>query len=152
MGQAITNFTMAATGGTTPYTWTDPGTTLPPGVTVASGGLVSGTPTTANTYNVTLTVTDAASPTPATDTASFTFTVNAAPVGVTPIADIQGTGATSPLDGQVVNTEGVVTARVPDRRPQRLLHPDPRRGHRQRLGRDLRLRRRRWLHDLPGDR
>ena len=33
-----------------------------------------------------------------------------APGEVTPIADIQGTGAASPLEGQTVTTEGVVTA------------------------------------------
>ena len=32
------------------------------------------------------------------------------PDAITPIADIQGTGATSPLEGQTVTTEGVVTA------------------------------------------
>ena len=32
------------------------------------------------------------------------------PGEITPIAEIQGTGATSPLDGQTVTTEGVVTA------------------------------------------
>ena len=47
-----------------------------------------------------MTATDSAAPTPATDSETFTFTINAAPVGVTPIADIQGTGATSPVAGQ----------------------------------------------------
>ena len=58
-------------------------------------------------------MTDSAAPTAATDTEAFTFTINAAPVGVTPIADIQGTGATTPIDGQIVTTEGVVTAPYP---------------------------------------
>ena len=35
-------------------------------------------------------MTDSAAPTAATDTEDFTFTINAGPVGVTPIADIQG--------------------------------------------------------------
>ncbi len=44
VGQPIAGFTMAATGGTAPYTWTDPGTTLPPGISIADGGAVSGSP------------------------------------------------------------------------------------------------------------
>ena len=113
VGQAISGFSATATGGTSPYTFTDPGTTLPPGVTIAANGAVSGTPTTQGAYNVVITGTDSAAPTAATDTEDFTFTINPAPAGVTPIADIQGTGATSPFDTQVVNTEGVVTARYP---------------------------------------
>ena len=107
IGQAITGFTVAVSGGTSPYTWTDPGNTLPPGIALSTNGAISGTPTTADTYNVTLTVTDAVQ---ATDTVAFTFTVGSAPVGVTPIKSIQGTGAASPLTGQSVQTEGVVTA------------------------------------------
>jgi 2',3'-cyclic-nucleotide 2'-phosphodiesterase (5'-nucleotidase family) len=79
-GTAITGFTLAATGGTPPYTWTATG--LPAGVTVAANGNVSGTPTTAGTYEVTATVTDAATPTAATATTSFTITVAAGPVDV----------------------------------------------------------------------
>ncbi|QPK82965.1 ExeM/NucH family extracellular endonuclease [Corynebacterium qintianiae] len=36
------------------------------------------------------------------------------PASITPIAQIQGTGATSPLAGQTVTTEGVVTAAYPE--------------------------------------
>ncbi len=43
VGQAITGFTLQATGGTSPYTWSATG--LPAGVTVATTGAVSGTPT-----------------------------------------------------------------------------------------------------------
>ncbi len=43
VGTAISSFTLSATGGTAPYTWT--GTGLPPGVSVSSSGTVSGTPT-----------------------------------------------------------------------------------------------------------
>ncbi len=58
-------------------------------------------------------MTDSSVPTPATTTVSFTFTVNAASAGVTPIADIQGSSGTSPLASQTVTTEGVVTAKYP---------------------------------------
>ncbi|MDZ5661811.1 ExeM/NucH family extracellular endonuclease [Nocardioides sp. S-58] len=106
----ITPFTLAASGGTSPYTWTATG--LPPGVTVASNGAVSGTPTAAGDYTVTATATDSATPTTATDDVTFTFTVAAAPALI-PISDVQGTGAVSPLVGQNVKTRGVVTATYP---------------------------------------
>src|SRR3954453_4128367 len=70
VGTAIASFTLSASGGTPPYTWT--GTGLPPGVTVSSSGTVSGTPTTAGTYNATVTATAA---TGGSGSATFTFTV-----------------------------------------------------------------------------
>lgn len=49
-------YRLQASYGTTPYTWTGSG--LPPGLTLSSSGLVSGTPTTPGIYTVTVTVTD----------------------------------------------------------------------------------------------
>lgn len=69
-GTAISSFTLGATGGTSPYTWTATG--LPAGISVSSSGTVSGTPTAAGTYSVTATVKDA---TNATASTTFTFTV-----------------------------------------------------------------------------
>ena len=69
-GTAITLFTLGATGGTAPYTWTATG--LPAGISVSSGGTVSGTPTVTGTFSVTATVHDAAS---ATSSTTFTITV-----------------------------------------------------------------------------
>ena len=108
VGSPITSFDLAATGGTPPYTWSATG--LPDGVAVSNSGTVSGTPTTANTYNVTATVTDSAG-TPASDDVSFTFTIGAA--GPIAIKDIQGTGDASPMVGNTVTTQGVVTASYP---------------------------------------
>jgi len=72
VGTAISSFTITASGGTAPYTWSATG--LPPGITIGSStGTVSGTPTTAGTYNVTATATDSASHSGST---SFTFTIN----------------------------------------------------------------------------
>ena len=71
VGTAISSFTLSATGGTAPYTWT--GTGLPPGVSVSSSGTVSGTPTTAGTYNATVTATAASG---GSGSATFTFTVS----------------------------------------------------------------------------
>jgi len=65
---------LSASGGTAPYTWSASG--LPAGLSISSSGRISGTPTTAGTSNVTVTVTDSASK---TGSASFSWTVN--PVG-----------------------------------------------------------------------
>ena len=51
--------TFAATGGVGPYTWTvATGSTLPAGLTLTAGGVLSGTPTTAGSYAFSITVTD----------------------------------------------------------------------------------------------
>ncbi|MCX6006646.1 MAG: putative Ig domain-containing protein, partial [Chloroflexi bacterium] len=50
--------TLAAIGGTGPYTWALSTGNLPTGLTLSSGGVISGTPTTALTYNFTVLVTD----------------------------------------------------------------------------------------------
>ncbi|MFB9315041.1 5'-nucleotidase C-terminal domain-containing protein [Nocardioides plantarum] len=102
-GTAITGFSLAATGGTTPYSWTATG--LPAGVTVSTAGDVSGTPTTTGTYDVTATVTDAATPTAATATTSFTITVgqSTAPVDVQVLA-------TNDFHGRIQNDTGTGSA------------------------------------------
>ncbi|WP_340538221.1 ExeM/NucH family extracellular endonuclease [Nocardioides sp. GXZ039] len=105
--QPIAPITLAATGGSTPYTWAVEG--LPAGLSATPAGVISGTPTATGSSNVTATVTDSAS---ASASTSFTITVAAANA-VTPIADIQGTGSTTPVNGQNVTTEGVVTAAYP---------------------------------------
>lgn len=54
------NQTLSATGGKTPYTWSISDGTLPPGLSLNPGtGLVSGTPTTAGTFNFTIRCTGA---------------------------------------------------------------------------------------------
>jgi Putative Ig domain len=80
--------TLAASGGTTPYTWTLSGGVLPAGLSLnASTGVISGTPTAVQPSSaVQFTVTDSATPTPATANSSgLTFQVIAAssvvPVG-----------------------------------------------------------------------
>jgi Zn-dependent metalloprotease len=71
VGTAISSFTLSASGGTAPYTWSATG--LPPGVSIGSStGTVSGTPTTAGTYNVTATATASSGGSGST---TFTFTI-----------------------------------------------------------------------------
>ncbi len=72
VGSPIASFTLSATGGTTPYTWSATG--LPAGVTIGSStGTVSGTPTTAGTYSVTATATGSGGS--GSGSTSFTFTI-----------------------------------------------------------------------------
>lgn len=75
--------TLAATGGTPPYTWTESGT-LPAGLTLSSSGTISGTPTAAGTSSFTIQVKDSAS---GTASAGLSITVNSS--GGTPIAQVQ---------------------------------------------------------------
>jgi hypothetical protein len=67
----------AATGGTPPYTWSvASGSSLPPGLTLdPTTGLLSGTPTTAGTYNFGITATDSSTP-PVPVTVTFTLVVS----------------------------------------------------------------------------
>jgi Zn-dependent metalloprotease len=72
-----TSLTLSASGGVTPYTFSATG--LPAGLSISSStGVISGTPTTANTYSVTATVTDSATPTHATASQTFSWTINPA--------------------------------------------------------------------------
>jgi hypothetical protein len=57
-GTAIAPVTLAATGGTAPYTWTASG--LPAGLAISADGVISGTPGAAGTASVTVTATDSA--------------------------------------------------------------------------------------------
>ncbi|MDX2111998.1 MAG: sugar-binding protein [Verrucomicrobiota bacterium] len=70
--------TMRALFGTEPYSWTVTAGTLPAGITFSGAGLLSGTPTTAGNYPVTIKVTDATNATATLD-ANFEIVVNTIP-------------------------------------------------------------------------
>jgi len=73
--------TLTATGGTTPYTWSVVSGSLPAGLTLASGtGVISGTPTTANTYTFRVRVTGANS---LYSEKNLSLTINPAPTAPT---------------------------------------------------------------------
>jgi uncharacterized protein (TIGR03437 family) len=76
---AYSSTTVTATGGTAPYTFTASG--LPPGLTISSAGVISGTPTAVagSPYTAVVTVKDA-NGTPAT--ASFTIAISALPLQI----------------------------------------------------------------------
>jgi large repetitive protein len=69
---------LVASGGQQPYTWTIDSGALPPGLTLTTDGVLSGTPPTgsAGTYGFTLRVTDSQSPTKAYQVASMALTIN----------------------------------------------------------------------------
>lgn len=97
--------TLQATGGATPLTWTCCATgSLPPGVTLSTAGVVSGTSTTAGTYAFRVTVTDSTAGTPLTDTQDYTVSIFAATnitSGTLPGATVQNpyTPVSLPLTG-----------------------------------------------------
>jgi len=70
---------MSATGGTAPYTYSLVSGTLPPGLTLSGTGAISGTPTTAGTYQFATKVVDAKGKTDAT---TCTIVVVGAPVNL----------------------------------------------------------------------
>jgi len=117
---------LAASGGTPPYTWT--GTGLPAGLTLSSSGAISGTPTATTSAFVTVSVTctDSAG---LPSTAQFTITVNvvgtdqvstsslpAGVVGQAYSAALQGSGGTPPYSWSATGlpaglslSQGVIT-------------------------------------------
>ncbi|RZS43669.1 aminopeptidase S [Herbihabitans rhizosphaerae] len=67
------NLQLSASGGATPYTWSATG--MPTGLTMSASGAISGTPSTAGTFNVTATATDNSSPVKSGST-QFSWTIN----------------------------------------------------------------------------
>jgi len=90
--------TLAASGGTPPYTWQVTSGAWPAGLSLSSSSVISGTPTVAETYVFSAQVTDSASE---IATRSFSLTVAAAGsltrVGVIP--QIAAGGGWSPPSG-----------------------------------------------------
>ena len=85
-------FALAASGGVAPYTWSwsaAAGSSLPPGLALASTGLISGTPTSAGRYGVTVTVKDSASP-PSQGSANYLIDISAPPLMITSPAPPSG--------------------------------------------------------------
>jgi uncharacterized repeat protein (TIGR03803 family) len=70
------NQTLAATGGQKPYSWTNSSGALPPGLTLATNGVISGTPTTNGAFYFIVKVTDANS---STATQALELTVDTPP-------------------------------------------------------------------------
>jgi len=121
---AVYSASLAASGGTAPYTWTVTG--LPSGVTATAAGVLSGVPTTAGSYTVKASVTDQAG---ASGSQSYAVTVAPAPltitttsapngaVGTAYAATIAATGGVSPYTftatglpaGLAISNAGAIT-------------------------------------------
>lgn len=69
------------TGGTAPYQWTT-SSSMPPGLSLSSGGLLSGTPTSAGSFSLQIKVTDS---TGLSTTGTFTLSVIAPPLTITTV-------------------------------------------------------------------
>ncbi|WP_171900658.1 putative Ig domain-containing protein, partial [Stappia indica] len=91
VGTAYTQ-TFTASGGAAPYTYAVTAGALPDGLTLASNGALTGTPTTAETANFTVTATDAHND---TGNAAYSIQVDAAPVVI----------ALAPAAGSLANGE-----------------------------------------------
>ena len=75
---------LAATGGTTPYTWSVSTGTLPAGLTLdPTTGAITGTPTAAGTVDFTVSATDSSSP---AMTANQALSIVVAPATVSPLS------------------------------------------------------------------
>jgi Putative Ig domain len=119
--QSAYSVTLVPTGGLGPYTWTLNSGTLPPGLNLSSGGVISGTPLstdltptgTAKTYSFVVKVTDSQTPTAAFQTGNFSIIINPLPVvtsttllsgtiGLTYNAPLTNTGGLAPFTWTVV--------------------------------------------------
>ena len=108
-GTGASGFMLTASGGTAPYTWTwaaAAGSALPPGLNI-SGAIISGSPTTAGAFNVTVTVSDAAAPA-AHASATYTITIVASGPAIT-----SGAPAAGQVGSSFGQTHIVATPRGP---------------------------------------
>ena len=71
-----TAVTLQAIGGVGSYNWSVSNGSLPAGMTLTTGGILSGTPTTAGNYNFTVLATDGNSFAPATATTQYSIVIN----------------------------------------------------------------------------
>jgi hypothetical protein len=90
---------LQASGGVPPYSWSLQSGSLPAGLSLSTGGAISGTPTTAGAYPVTFVVTDSFT-TPETAKASLTLIVSTPPTGPTSTLSL----TTTTLAEATVNT------------------------------------------------
>ena len=92
LGSAYSD-TLTATGGTTPYTWSVNAGGLPPGITLTSAGVLSGTPTAAGSYPFSVNVIDKNG---GIATAPITLVVGASQAGAVSIVQSADVATTTP--------------------------------------------------------
>ena len=74
---------LRTTGGAGTDTWSQTSGSLPPGITLSSGGLLSGTPSQAGTFSYSVAVTDGSTPTPQTAIQALTLLVASTTLAIT---------------------------------------------------------------------
>jgi hypothetical protein len=106
--------TLTSTGGKGPFTWALASGTLPPGITLSAGGVISGTPNTLGSTTFKVSVTDSQTPTAAVDVASKTIQVNptlsittssltAGAIGVPYSASLAASGGVAPYTWSITS-------------------------------------------------
>ena len=132
-GTPYSSTTFTATGGYLPLSWTVSAGTLPPGLTLDTNGVLSGTPTKASStpFAFTVTVTDSSTPTPATNSVAFSITISEPPpptINNTPpptatvgssysfpfsasdgLAPLVWTASSAPMGGLAVSLDGTLS-------------------------------------------
>ena len=98
--------TLAATGGTAPYSWSVKSGTLPAGLSLSAAGAIAGTPTTAGSANVTVQVSDSAMTPQTADSGSLTLAVSGGTLKITTTTAAVGTVGTA-YNFQMEATGGV---------------------------------------------
>jgi len=88
-GQDYPGYTFLASGGAPPFTW-KASSSLPPGLTLSASGQLSGTPATASTYAISVTVSDSSVP-PLTATAPVSLKINDSSIVIAPATPPAGT-------------------------------------------------------------
>ncbi|HWB32277.1 MAG TPA: putative Ig domain-containing protein [Acidobacteriaceae bacterium] len=96
---------LQVSGGTAPYVWTVLSGQLPPGLSLSTSGVISGTPLTSDSgnYSFTFAVTDAGSPAQ-TASAAATISLSATPLAIVPPA--LATGTTNTAYAQTLQATG----------------------------------------------
>ena len=103
-----TNQTVTASGGTASYSYAVTAGSLPAGLSLSSGGVISGTPTAGGSFNFTVTATDSSTGTgaPFTGNRAYTLTVNGPTIGVAP-ASLSAVAAGATVSGTFTASGGV---------------------------------------------
>jgi uncharacterized protein YhjY with autotransporter beta-barrel domain len=96
---------MSASGGVAPYTYALDSGTLPPGITVSSSGVISGTVTATGAYVFAIKVTDSTSGTPLTVTKNYSVSIAVPTLSITPTTLTAG-GVSAPYSQQLSTSGG----------------------------------------------
>lgn len=103
---------LSSTGGTAPYTWRVASGSLAAGLSLSTSGVISGTPTTAGTSQLTVEVTDSGVPSPQAASATVTISVAAA-TPTTPTTPSTSTTPTTPTSTTPTSTTPTSTSPTP---------------------------------------